>query len=101
MAEKLSIEEKTKIYLEYLDKEMTIMGLLSTFALVALGATLNGVLGAESYRQNVLRSVWEKGHWNVIAGSIWMLLAALGFYFQRSRLALCYHDALGLLTTRN
>ena len=39
-------EPVLKVYLEYLDNEMTIMGILSTFC-VLIGLTVNGSLGAE------------------------------------------------------
>ena len=36
-----------KAYLDYLDKEMAIMGILSTFCVLTIGLTLNAALGAE------------------------------------------------------
>lgn len=79
--------EETKPYLEYLDKEMTIMGLLSTFDVLVLGLTLNSSLGEH---RGELQNVWSYGHWYLVGGSFWMLVAALLFYRQRSLLAYYY-----------
>ncbi len=76
-----------KTYLDYLDKEMTIMGLLSTFSVLVIGLTVNSSLAAD---RGELMNVWPNGHWYLFGGSFWMLLAALLFYRQRSLLAYYY-----------
>jgi hypothetical protein len=76
-----------KPYLEYLDKEMTIMGLLSTFDVAVTGLILNASLGQQ---RGELQTVWQSGHWYLVTASFWMLLAALIFYRQRSLLAYYY-----------
>jgi hypothetical protein len=83
-------EDKTKLYLEYLDKEMTIMGILSTFAVAALSLVLNKFLSVEANKQDLLRAVWTHGSFYIIAASAFMLLSALYFYRQRSLLAWHY-----------
>ena len=80
-------EPDPKPYLEYLDKEMAIMGLLSTFCVLVIGLTVNSSLGAD---RGELKNVWPYGHWYLLGGSFWMLVAALLFYRQRSLLAYYY-----------
>jgi hypothetical protein len=80
-------EPDPKVYLEYLDKEMTIMGILSTFCVLVIGLTVNGSLGAE---KGEIKNLWVFGQWYVLGGSLWMLVAALFFYRQRSLLAYYY-----------
>ena len=80
-------EPNPKEYLEYLDKEMTIMGLLSTFSVLVVGLAMNSVLGAE---HGELKNLWPQGHWYLLGGSLWILVAALMFYRQRSLLAYYY-----------
>jgi hypothetical protein len=76
-----------KPYLDYLDKEMAIMGLLSTFCVLVIGLTVNSSLSAE---RGELKNVWPYGHWYLLGGSFWTLIAALLFYRQRSLLAYYY-----------
>ena len=77
-----------KIYLDYLDKEMSIMGILSTFCVAALALVLDKVVSATAGSN--LAKVWEHGYPYVIFGSGLMLLASLSFYRQRSLLAWHY-----------
>jgi hypothetical protein len=77
-----------KIYLDYLDKEMSIMGILSTFCVAALALVLDKVVSAITGSN--LAKVWENGHLYVIIGSASMLFASLFFYRQRSLLAWHY-----------
>jgi hypothetical protein len=80
-------EPDPKPYLEYLDKEMAIMGLLSTFCVLVIGLTVNSSLGAD---RGELKNVWPYGHWYLLGGSFWMLVAAVLFYRQRTLLAYYY-----------
>jgi hypothetical protein len=77
-------EKKTNIYLDYLDKEMTIMGILSTFCVLVSGGALDRLSGKGN---PYFEMVWQNGHSFVILGSLFALLAALCFYLQRSLLA--------------
>jgi len=77
----------TKTYLEYLDKEMTIMGILSAVAVVAPAGILNALLGEKSYFKEQL---WGAGPFFVIVGSMFCILAGLLFYKERSLLAWYY-----------
>lgn len=85
-----------KPYLEYLDKEMAIMGLLSTFSVLVIGLTVNASLAAD---RGELKNVWPFGHWYLLSGSFWMLVAALLFYRQRSLLAY-YYGQIALCSVR-
>jgi hypothetical protein len=74
-------------YREYLDKEMTIMGILSAFAVACPAAVLNAVGGTPS---PWAEAIGNEGRRLALVGSGLMLLAALLFYKQRSRLAYYY-----------
>lgn len=77
----------TKAYLEYLDKEMTIMGLLSAFAVAVTSFATERILNAE---KGLLNQIGSIGKLHVLAGAASALLAALFFYLQRSHLAWYY-----------
>lgn len=76
-----------KIYLDYLDKEMSIMGILSTFCVAVLALVLDRVVSAD---KGHLVDVWAKGYPFIVVGSALMLFASLFFYRQRSLLAWYY-----------
>jgi len=80
--------QDVKSYLEYLDKEMTIMGILSTFCVAAASLVIDRVCGADksSYFQQLAQSRLP----DVLVGSGFLLLACLCFYLQRSLLAFYY-----------
>lgn len=80
-------EPDAKPYLEYLDKEMAITGLLATFSAIVIGLTVNSSLAAD---RGELKNVWPYGHWDLLMASCWMLIAALLFYRQRSLRAYYY-----------
>jgi len=77
-----------KAYLEYLDKEMTIMGILSTFCVVAASLVIDRTAGAE--KTSYLVMIWAHQMGYVLFGSSLLLAAGLFFYLQRSRLAHYY-----------
>ena len=77
----------TKTYLEYLDKEMTIMGILSAVAIAAPAGILNALLGDKSTFKD---QIWGAGPFFVLIGSVLCVLAAALFYKQRSLLAWYY-----------
>jgi len=82
-------DNKIDGYLQYLDREMTIMGVLSGFCLAALSFGLDAVLSVEKQEQLALQ-VWQKGWPLVLTGAVLLLAAAYLFYEQRSTLALLY-----------
>jgi hypothetical protein len=90
--------ERVKLYLDYLDKEMTIMGILSTFTVAATAAILNKLLSID-VGQLTLQAIWKHGSSYISFASVLMFLSALFFYRQRSRLAwhygqICLHSQL-------
>ncbi len=75
-------------YRGYLDKEMTIMGVLSAFSVSAVIIVLKGLEDIKA--DSILRPVWDKGSGLVVAGCIFSLVAGMLFYLQRSTLAWYY-----------
>jgi len=84
-----------KPYLDYLDKEMTIMGILSAFSVAALG----GVFTILTKADQIGPTLWSGGSVFLVAGSAYCLIAASLFYKQRSRLARFYGE-LSLVQSR-
>jgi len=78
-----------RLYLDYLDKEMTIMGVLSAFCALVPALTLDRV-GSASGSGTLFYQLWHCERWYVIVGSTSLLLAAAVFYRQRSWLAWFY-----------
>ena len=75
-------------YLDYLDKEMTIMGILSTFCVAAASLVIERTGRTESdwFFQSL-----RNGHLlSVFCGSAALMAAGLCFYLQRSKLAHFY-----------
>jgi hypothetical protein len=66
---------------------MTIMGLLSAFAIAVTSFATEGILSA---KEGLLSEIGSTGRIHVLAGAASALLAALFFYLQRSHLAWCY-----------
>jgi hypothetical protein len=83
------VAEQSK-YLEYLDKEMTIMGILSTFCLAAVALVLDRVGGAEPQKKTLFDQLWRQEHGYVLLGSVFTAVAGAMFYKQRSALAWFY-----------
>jgi len=77
-----------KAYLEYLDKEMTIMGILSTFCVAGASLAIERTAGAE--KTSYLAMIWAHNMGNVVFGSSLLMTAGLFFYLQRSHLAHLY-----------
>ena len=78
----------TKLYLDYLDKEMTIMGILSTFCVAAAALVIDRVASAQ---HNSFFGTLATAHMiQVFIGAGLLLWAGLCFYLQRSTLAYCY-----------
>jgi len=76
-----------KPYVKYLDKEMTIMGLLSGFAVAVTSFATERILSAD---KGFLGDIGTHARVYVLAGAGSALLAALLFYLQRSHLAWYY-----------
>lgn len=82
--------ESSSSYCDYLDKEMTIMGLLSAFSVVIPAAALDGVASAKVSDHSLFAQIWSSDQVLVVAGSLAFLVATLSFYLQRSLLAIYY-----------
>jgi hypothetical protein len=76
-----------KPYLDYLDKEMTIMGILCAFSVAAPAGILVTVMGRDG---PVTIPLWNSAPLFIIAGSAYCLIAASLFYKERSLLAWFY-----------
>ena len=74
-------------YCDYLDKEMTIMGLLTAFAVAVPALVLDHVAGAKPSEQPIMYEMWQYEQVVLAAGSLVFFSSALSFYLQRSALA--------------
>ena len=77
-------------YCDYLDKEMTIMGLLTGFSVLVPALVLDRLAGASEREQTALFDMWAREQTVLGVASICFFLAALAFYLQRSQLAYFY-----------
>jgi hypothetical protein len=84
------VAEKPEKYLEYLDWEMTIMGILSTFCVAIVALVLDRVGSAEPVKDTLFSALWAHERTCVLLGSLCVGSAAACFYKQRSRLAWFY-----------
>jgi hypothetical protein len=84
-------------YSDYLDKEMTIMGLLTAFAVAVPALVLDHVAGAKPSEQPTMYDMWQPEQVVLAAGSLVFFSSALSFYLQRS--ALAYYLQLRLSLT--
>jgi len=77
----------TKDYREYLDKEMSIMGILSAFSVLTAGGVLSAIMASD---KSPAEALWRSESPLVTAGAVFCVLAASFFYKQRSDLAWHY-----------
>lgn len=85
------IDPGVKAYLDYLDKEMTIMGILSTFGVAATALILDRVMTNGEKATVIGKDI--NGHpLQMFVCAAMFLGAALYFYLQRSTLALYYGE---------
>jgi hypothetical protein len=82
--------DQTNKYLEYLDKEMTIMGILSTFCVAVAALALDRMGSADVGKETLFTLLWRNQRLFVLLGSSCVALAAALFYRQRSVLAWFY-----------
>ena len=80
--------DDVKPYLDYLDKEMTIMGILSAFCVGAAALVTREVLKVSGEGQ--LFAARQEDFYYIITGSGLMVVAAAAFYWQRAQLAWHY-----------
>jgi hypothetical protein len=81
------MDEQTDRYLKYLEKEMGIMGILSTFCVAVPSLILERLASANN---NDLAAIWSSGKSYFFIASVLMLFSAALFYKQRSLLAFYY-----------
>jgi hypothetical protein len=84
------VPEATKSYLDYLDREMTIMGILSSFCIAVVALVLKSVGGADSTSGWFFQELSNHHMVEVSLGCGFLVLAAFSFYLQRSTLAITY-----------
>ena len=82
------IATSSEPYLQYLDKEMTIMGILTAFAGGVPSLALDRTAGSAG--DSPLAVLWVAERPLILSGSLALFLAALFFYRQRSLLAYYY-----------
>jgi hypothetical protein len=80
--------DATKVFLDYLDKEMTIMGILSTFCIAAAALVVDRAASAD--KASFFKDLMTDHPVQVFIGSALLIAAGLCFYLQRSRLAHFY-----------
>jgi hypothetical protein len=76
-------------YVEYLDKEMTIMGILSTFCMVVVGGCATLLSDVAKEQHGWFTSFWHAQGPFILCGSAAIVLSAFLFYRQRSLLSYC------------
>jgi hypothetical protein len=77
-------------YLAYLDKEMAIMGILSTFCVAVIALVVDRIGSSELGKYTLFRTARDYYYPFVTSGSVWLLISAGLFYSQRSHLAWIY-----------
>jgi hypothetical protein len=75
-------------YLSYLDKEMSIMGILCAFCVLTVAGVANALKDVGS--DTLASSIWEDSSFYIGTACACMMPAALFFYRQRSLLAWYY-----------
>jgi hypothetical protein len=96
-----TLADSAKTYLDYLDKEMTIQGILSAFCVSFGAAAFDRILLAKAAEANtpLINNLRTNANSFVLAAIIAIMVAALFFYLQRSELA-WLHGQLSLAVTR-
>jgi hypothetical protein len=88
-----SVADVAKPYLDYLDKEMTIEGILSAFCVAVGGVAFDRVLGVKADgASSFVGQLQEFSYPFVLAAIAGLVTAALFFYLQRSTLAWHYGE---------
>lgn len=81
-----TLADSNKPFLDYLDKEMTIQGILSAFCVGVAGVVFDRVLGLKD-ASAFIQHLQQASHIFIVALGAGLLVAAGFFYLQRSRLA--------------
>jgi hypothetical protein len=84
-------------YLEYLDKEMAIMGILSTFCAAVVALVLDRICGAELDKKSLFVRLWREDSTFVILRLVSTGIAGALFYSSDRPLAWFYgHISLSI-----
>jgi hypothetical protein len=83
-------DSNAHVYLEYLDKEMTIMGVLSGFAIGSVALVAHAFSATLLNNSSLVHLTWNTPATLVVVATVAQLVAALFFYKQRSVLAWHY-----------
>lgn len=95
-----TLADSAKTYLDYLDKEMTIQGILSVFCVGFGAAAFDRVLRVQdASATELVKNLQTNSLSFVLAAIIATMVAALFFYLQRSELA-WLHGQISLAVTR-
>lgn len=95
-----SLAESTKPYLDYLDKEMTIQGILSGFCVAAGALAFDRVLAIKADSpSSLVADLQSFSYPYALAAIVGLMTAAAFFYAQRSQLA-WLHGQISLAVTR-
>jgi hypothetical protein len=95
-----TLADSAKTYLDYLDKEMTIQGILSAFCVGFGAAAFDRVLRVKDGTvSQLITNLQTNSLPFTLAAIIAMMVAALCFYLQRSELA-WLHGQISLAVTR-
>jgi hypothetical protein len=79
-------------YRDFLEKEMTIMGILSAFCVLTVAGVANALKDANTGGVTLASSVWRGGRAFIVCGCFCLMIAALFFYRQRSLAARYYGE---------
>lgn len=82
-------------YLDFLDKEMTLTGILSAFSVAVVSLFLNAVGSADLDKKTLFAYLLSEQPWYILLGSGLILGAAGFFYGQRSSFAWRYGEIAG------
>jgi hypothetical protein len=95
------VSGSTGPYLDYLDKEMTIQGILSAFCVAVGAAAFDRILGVKKAdASGLVANLQYFSAPFVLAAIIALITAALFFYLQRSKLA-WLHGQISLAVARD
>lgn len=78
---------ETNAYVKYLENEMTIMGILSSFCLIVIGGCITILSGIAKDNGQWLSAFWHEEGTFISLGLFSLVLSAFFFYRQRSLLS--------------
>jgi hypothetical protein len=85
-----TVLDGTKPCLDYLDKEMTIQGVLSAFSFAAAAALFSGILAPANRTSELVHTVQCSGTPYLLAGCVFLVVSGAVFYGERATLSSLY-----------